>query len=197
LADAIDAICATSGAFWQDDGEQLIFLPPTDRDPVHHFNESNIVSPPVIEPRDLREQPNYFVVQFRDYDDPYLGQTSIEVKREDLIKQFGEIKTVRQLPPMHQSQAQRIAERWARMECDNPEICSLSGDESSLHVLPGDFVTVTHPEANWEYQRCLVLAVVLSAGDEAPDVCEFTLQKITGSLYSDTAHGPRQEALAA
>src|SRR4030095_1830966 len=43
LADALDRICAASGATWQDDGEQIIFLPPTERTPVHHFDESNII----------------------------------------------------------------------------------------------------------------------------------------------------------
>lgn len=195
IADAFDAVTAAAGAVWQDDGEQFIFLSPAVRDPIHHLNSSNIIGTPRVEARDLREQANYFVVEFRDYDDPYLGISSIEVKRDDLIKQVGEIKTTRTLPTMHQSQAQRVAERWARMECDNPVVISVTGDESAIHVLPGDDVTLTHPEGNWTYQRCLVIEAVLASAEEGPDTVELTLQQVESPLYSDTAHGPRQDAL--
>lgn len=195
LADALDQICATAGAFWQDDGEQIIFLPPTERDPVHDFNESNIIAAPQLAPRDLRETPNYFIAEFRDYDDTYLGLASTEVRRDALINQVGEIKSSRALPTMRKSQADRLLERQARLEADNPIVFSLTGDETSIHVLPGDFVTVSHPVTNWTYQRCLVLSVSLSSAEDAPDICEFTMQKVDGALYSDTAHSARQEAL--
>lgn len=195
LADVLDQICASCAGIWQDTGEQIVFLPPTDRDPVHHFNESNIVGAPHVESRDLREQPNLFVFEFRDFDDPFYGKTSIEIRRQDLINQMGEIKSVRALPGMKQSQAQRVGEYQARLECDNPYICTLVGDESSLHVLPGDFVTVSHPVPSWDYQRCLVHSVVNQTAEGSPDTNEFVLQRIDGSLYSDTAHGPRQEPL--
>jgi hypothetical protein len=195
LADALDQICAAAGAFWQDDGERLIFLPPTERAPVHHFNESNIAQPPNVQPRDLRERPNYFIAEYRDFDDDFLGLASVEVRRTDLIAQAGEIKSTRAMPVMRQSQAQRLLERQARLEADNPVLCTLTSDETSIHILPGDFVTVSHPLMDWTYQRCLVLSAVLSDAESAPDTCEFTLQKIDDFLYSDTAHGPRQEAL--
>jgi hypothetical protein len=195
LADALDQICATCGASWQDDGEQIIFLPPSERDPVHHFNESNIIGSFRIQPRDLRDRPNYLVLEYRDFDDTFMGQASVEVRRDRLIKQVGEIKSVRALPPMRKSQADRLLERQARLEADNATIVSFVGDETSIHILPGDFVTVSHVLPGWEYQRCLVVAVSLSSAEDGVDICEFTLQKIDDLLYSDTAHGPRQEAL--
>src|SRR5262245_526278 len=195
LADALDQICATAGAFWQDDGERILFLSPTERDPVHHFNEANIITAPQLAPRDLRERPNYFIAEYRDFDDTYLGLASTEVRRDALIKQVGEIKSSRALPAMRKSQADRLLERQARLEADNPIVFSMTGDETSIHVLPGDFVTVSHPLPNWNYQRCLVLTVSLSSAEDAPDICEFTLQKIDDFLYSDTAHSARQEAL--
>lgn len=196
LADALDRICAASGAIWQDDGEQIIFLPPSERDAVHHFNESNIITGTFgIRPTDLRERPNYFICEFRDFDDTYLGLSSVEVRRESLIKQVGEIKSTRALPNMHQSQAQRLLERMARLEADNPVICTLMGDETAIHILPGDFVTVSHSVTGWTYQRCLVIAVALSSGEAGADVVELTLQAIDNPLYDDTAHGPRQGAL--
>lgn len=195
LADALDQICATAGAFWQDDGEVILFLSAAERDPVHHFDESNIIGGVQIEPRDLRERPNYFITEFRDYDDTFLGLSSVEVRRDQLIKRAGEIKSTRALPVMRKSQADRLTERMARLEADNPNICSLVGDETAIHVLPGDFVTVSHPIPNWTYQRCLVLSVSLSSSEQGVDTVECTLQQIDDFLYSDTAHGPRQEAL--
>lgn len=196
LADAFDQITATAGAIWQDDGEQLIFHSPLDREPVHHFDESNIVGAPRVEPRDLRERPNYFISEFRDYDDVFLGLSSVEVRREGLIAQAGENKSVRAMPVMRQSQAQRLLERQARLESDNPEICTLVGDETAIHLLPGDFVTISHPLTGWTHQRCLVLSINLSSAEDSVDTSEITLQKINDSLYSDTAHGPRQEPLS-
>jgi hypothetical protein len=198
LADALDQICATAGAFWQDDGEKIVFLPPDDtRAPVHHFDESNIVIGSFqIQPRDLRESPNHYTGEFRDIDDTFLGLSSTPpIRRESLITQVGEIKTVRSFTNMHQSQAQRLLERQARLESDNPIICSLGAGPASIHVLPGDFVTVSHSIPGWKYQRCLVLSASLTASEDGPDTCEFTLQRIDDLLYSDTAHSPRQGAL--
>lgn len=195
LADALDQICATAGAFWQDDGEVILFLSAAERDPVHHFDESNIIGGVQVSPRDLRERPNYFITEFRDYDDTFLGLSSTEVRRDALIKRVGEIKSTRAMPVMRKSQADRLTERMARLEADNPNICSLVGDETAIHVLPGDFVTVSHPIPNWNYQRCLVLSVSPSSAEGAPDTVECVVQQIDDFLYSDTAHGPRQEAL--
>lgn len=194
LADALDQICATAGAFWQDDGEKIIFLPPTERDPVHHFTESNS-SNFRIEPRDLRDRPNYLITEYRDFDDTFLGLASTEVRRDSLIARTGEIKSNRAMPPMRKSQADRLTERMARLEADNPNIVSLVGNETSIHVLPGDFVTVSHSIPNWQYQRCLVLSANLSSSESGVDTCEITAQQIDDFLYSDTAHGPRQETL--
>jgi len=197
LADALDRITASCGAWWQDDGEKIMFLSPAERAPVHHFNESNIVGAPHAEPRDLRVQPNVFVAEYRDYDDTYLGIASTPpVRNLDLIKQVGEIKTTRSVTNMKQSQAQRLAARWKRIETDNPVICTLVGDESSIDLLPGDFVMVSHPVLDWNSQLCLVQSITLTSGEDGVDTCEFTLQRIDTALYSDLDHGPRQGAIA-
>lgn len=195
LADALDQICAAAGAFWQDDGERLVFLPPSEREPVHHFDKSNIVVAPDVQPRDLRERFNFFSADVRDLDDVFLGIVPIEVRREELIERVGEIKTQRALPNMNQSQARRLLQRQARLEADNAEICTLAGDETSIHVLRGDFVTVSFKELGWNYQRCLVTGVTVSSAEDGVDTCQFTLQKINDVLYSDTDHEPRQEPL--
>ncbi len=201
LADALDQICATAGAHWQLDGERIIFLPPTERAPVHHFNESNIVRPPRLERRDLRERPNYFTADYRDFDDTFFGLSSVEVRRSELIRKngggdIGTVKTNRAFPPMRKSQADRLLDRQARLEADNPVVASMAGDETSIHVLPGDFVTVSFEAVGWEYQRCLVLSVSISSGEDGVDIVDLTVQKIEDLLYSDFAHGQRQEPLS-
>lgn len=195
LADALDQICATSATWWQDDGEQLIFLPPIDRDPVHHFDESNITGPPRISVIDLRERPNFFIAKYREFDDEFLGEVTSSVKREASIARVGEIKSQRAFTTMPQSQAQRLLARQARLEHDNPVFATLTGDATSIHVLPGDFVTVSHPVPNWVHQVCLVVDITVRSSEDSPDEVEFTLQRIDGELYSDTDHTPIQEAL--
>jgi hypothetical protein len=196
LADALDQICSSCGAFWQDNGKQLVFLPPTEREPVHHFHPGNLLSKGIsVEPRDLRNAHNYLIGEFRDQDDEFLGSDSVEVRVENLIKQYSENKVTHALTSMNRSQAGRLMNLRANLEVNNPNICAFIGNASSYRVLPGDFVTVSHPTTGWNYQRCLVLAATLSSANGAPDTCEFVVQEINGQLYSDTAHGPRQEVL--
>jgi hypothetical protein len=197
LADALDAICSNAGTWWQDDGEKLIFLPPIERDPIHHFNESNCKLPSnPITVRDLRDRPNRFIARCRDVADPSLGIVMIPpIRREGLIQRVGAITSERTFTTMHQSQAMRLLERQARLECDNPITCTLVGDETSIHLLPGDFVTVTHSLLKWEYVRCLVIDTETRGAEASADQTAFTLQRIDGPLYSDTAHQPIQPQL--
>jgi hypothetical protein len=196
LSSALDRICATCGAFWQDDGKQIIFLPPTERDPVHHFHPGNLLSKGIsVEPRDLREAHNHYTGQFRDQDNEFLGLASVEVRLESLIKQSFENKVTHSLPSMNQSQARRLMTMRARLESENPNICGFIGDASSYRVLPGDFVTVSHPTTGWNYQRCLVLTATLGSAENGADICQFTAQQFDGPLHKDTDHLPRQEAL--
>lgn len=195
LADALDQICGLSATFWQDDGEQLLFVPPGDQLPVHHFNESNITRAPQVSPQDLRQTPNFFVARYREFDDEFLGEVSTSVKREDTIRRLGEVRSQRSFANMRQSQAQRLLERQARIEHDNPVFCSLTGDATSVHVIPGDFVTVSHSLPRWDHQLCLVVDITVQGAETSADEVEFTLQQISGDLYSDTAHTPVQEAL--
>jgi hypothetical protein len=63
-------------------------------------------------------------------------------------------------------------------------------------VLPGDYVTVSHPVPNWHYQPCLVLEIAADSGEKAADEIDFTLQAIDSPiLYSDDDHTPEQEEL--
>jgi hypothetical protein len=195
LADALDQITGLSATFWQDEGEKLLFRPPDNQAPVHHFDESNIKQPPTITPQDLRQIPNFFIAKYREIDDEFLGEVTTDVKRQDSINRVGEIKTTRTFATMRQSQAQRLLERQARIEHDNPIFCTLVGNATSIKVLPGEFVSVSHPVPDWDHQLCLVVDITVRSMEDSPDEIEFILQKIDGPLYDDTAHTPVQEAL--
>jgi hypothetical protein len=195
LADALDRICAMAGAWWQDDGEQLFFYGPGERDPVHHFNEGNIIGAPRLIPTDLRERPNRFIARFRELDDEFLGEVTAEIRREEAIRRVSEVKSERQFSNMRQSQAQRLLERQARLEADNPYFVTLIGDESSLHLLQADFCTVSHSLLKWEWVKCLVTEIEVQSAEDSPDNVAFTLQRIDGPIYSDTAHTPVQQTL--
>lgn len=204
LASALDQITASSGAFWQDDGEQFQFVTPAPHDPVHHFHydptartaRSNIIASSVSQsPSDIRSRPNYLVAKFRDLNDPYLAEVSVVAKRPELIAKVGIVKSERQFPNMNYSQAFRLLERQLRIESDNPFTVNLRGDGSSMHVLPGDYVTVTHPVLGYVYQKCLVLSASPDSAEKTADEVDFTLLVLRDELYSDTAHKPIQEAL--
>lgn len=198
LATALDAICASCGAFWQDDGEQFIFLPPTESTPLHHFTIQNILSGSVsFERRDARERPNRLTAVFRDLDNEFLQEgASLEVKRDVLIEAYGildgpELK----LPNMRQSQAQRLLQRQLRLLSDFPLTINLSGFGDSFHLLPGDFVTLTHSLLGFTSEKCLVTEVVDEAAESEPDVRRFVLLHTPTPLYKDTDHTAIQAAV--
>lgn len=197
LAEALDQICATCAATWQLDGGRIIFLPFNEREPIHHFDASNIIAASDVEPRDLRQRPNYIILKYRELSDAFMGLITSEARREALRRQAGEIKSERFMPPMNKSQGDRLAEFQMRFESDSDQQWLIRGDEKSMRVLPGDYVTVSHPLTGWgAYQRCVVLAATLTSAEEAPDHSDFLIQKIDRPLIDDTAHGPKQLKLA-
>lgn len=203
LATALDQICASAGAQWQDDGEQFQFVTAAAHSPVHHFHydptdtkKSNIVAGSVTQsPSDIRTRPNYVVAKFRDIDDPYLTEVSVVAKRPKLRWRAGTVRSERQFPNMNYSQAFRLLERQLRIESDNPFTVTLRGMGDSMHVLPGDYVTVTHPVLGMIFQKCWVLSASYDSAEKAADETDFTLLVINEELYSDADQKPVQEAL--
>ncbi len=200
LADALNAICATCATLWQDDGQRIKFIPPNNTTIEHHFDESNIVSGSFsITPRDLRERPNYIVAEFRDMDDQYLAPTKTPpAYRQDLIDKVGRVRPPnRPFANMNRSQAERLLQRQLRLETDNPNIVNLRGMGDSFHVLPGDYVTLSHSITGWQYKKCLVLDVSVDSAEKAADEVDFMLQAIDSPyLYSDTDHTKKQSEVA-
>ena len=214
LGDALDAICGMAASWWQDDGEQISFHLPNDMTPVHHFHYQDVDSAGIerrsnikensfqLSPVDSRSLFSVFVAKFRDLDDEYLTESQVTIKlngengTENLVARIGEIQTERVFPPMRGSQARRLLRRQARIEAENRMVFSLTGFGDSFHVLPGDFVTVTHPQAKFKSQLALVVDASYETAEAAPDEVTFTCLKIDSDyLYSDEDHAPVQEAL--
>lgn len=197
LADALTAVTSASAAYWQDDGEVIRFVIAPDTERRHHFTESNIVAGSLqVYPRDVREMPNKLIAKFRDLDDEFLSETSVEARRDALIDRYGENDTgVRYFPNMNRSQAQRLLERQLRIETDNPILVELKGQGDSMHLLPGDFVYVSHPALGWEYVSCVIIEASDESAEQSADERSFLMQRIDGSIYNDTDHDVRQEAV--
>lgn len=206
MAQALDEICGASFTGWQDEGEQIVFVPPKwPPNVVHHFHPGNIVKggEPQRSTESLDARPNRVIVYFRDVEGEFHEPASIETRddtalaqlREDSINRVGEVRSEHAIGGATFSQAGRMAEYIARLEHDNPVKVGLVGNATSLHVLPWDFVTVSHPVLGWTYQLCLVRSVTIRGAENSADEAEFTLQAINGQLYSDAAHKPRQGAL--
>lgn len=201
LADGLSLICSTAATIWQDDGEKISFVLPTDTTPVHHFTDgvmtgtlSNIVQDSFsLTPTDLRDRPSRLIGKFRDVQDDYLVEAQEESKREALEAKGATPETQpRQMPNSNRSQAQRILERQIRIEADNPIFLELKGQGDSFHVLPGDYVLVSHSAVNWLGVRCLVISATDESAEKAADERTFSLQRVDGDLYSDADQHPIQ-----
>jgi hypothetical protein len=195
LSDALDMLVATSCCRWQDDGTSIRFLLPGQQDDFsditveHVFRSDNVVYGSLKSyVRELRAVPRHLVAKFRDLDDPYLTETRTgSIKDEFLIAAYGDLRDERSFPNMTHSQAQRILAYQYRMENSYREIVELTGDGSSIHLLPGDMVKIDMGDYfNDGYY--LVLDVTNFSGERTPDETAFRLLQVRGRLYSDSDH---------
>jgi hypothetical protein len=186
-----------AGAIWQDDGKTLRFITPELTPAVHSFDMSNIVRDTFsFSGIDLRDRPNRLQAKFRNLDDPYLLEVSTQTDRTDLQERAGIIDPgVQTWPAMTYSQAQRLLERQMRLASDYNVTAQFRGQGNSLHVLPGDYVTVTHPIAQWQDVNCIVLQATDESAEKAADERAYTVQRIDGPIYLDTDHRPTQPAI--
>ncbi len=198
LADALNAAMATCGGVWQDDGEKIVFIRANETIPVHHFTEKNVVNGSIkFAQKGVLDRPNLARVKFRDLDNEFLSEASVQSDRENLQELVGIIEaSAKLLPNCNYSQAQRLLERQMRLDTDNPFTLELQALGDSFHVLPGDYVWATLPLAGLDYAKCLVIEASDDPAEKAPDLRSFVLQKIDGDLYRDTDHKPIQKAVA-
>lgn len=189
---ALDLCCLVSCTRWQDDGDKIKFLLPTDTTSVHTFRANNIVLSKIrVVPSDIQAAPRHILAKFRDVLDEYFTEGSAEVRRDLLINAYGDRVTTRAFPNMNHSQAQRIIAYQMRLESDYFFFVELSAAGDSMHVLPGDFVTIQIGDLFID-GNYLVNETSDNSPESTPDERQFRLQKITGSLYSDSDHAPIQ-----
>ena len=204
MAQVLDDVCGQSFAGWQDDGEQIIFIPLSEsREPVHHFHPGNIVRAPERSTQKLRSRPNRVILRYRDTESEFHEEAAVEPPddtaeaglRQDSIAKVGEIRSDRAVGGMTASQAQRLAEFTARFLHDNAVRINLVGNATAIHLLKWDLVTVSHAVLGWDHQLCLVLSSRVRSARNSADEVEVDLLKIDGALNDDGAHRARQEAL--
>lgn len=200
LVSALSIICQTGCTHWQDDGQKIVFLPvlnnavlgPLTSNPVHTFTESNSRALSVVNV-DRRQLPTGYIATFRDIDDPYMTETSVDYYDEDLETNIGAANRVDlNLPPMKRSQAERIC--YYRTVLDG--VCATSVEwigygDSSL-VLPGDYVSIGHdvvigsgPTDNY--------IVLVTLAEDLPDTDGPGMRRFQGKLlvkapYRDDTH---------
>jgi hypothetical protein len=212
LATALDAICATAGTTWQDDGEKIRFSVPTNQTATFHFSDGSDGQPANIldgtfrySARALEERPNILQCNFRNTLDEFLFPSSEITERELLQDRVGLVDPgARQFANMTYSQAQRLLERQLRIETDNPILAEFSADGSSFPVLPGDYVTIAESltiqapssRPRPRPQRTEFKYIVIEATDESfedtADSRSFIVQRIDSFLYADSDHRPVQ-----
>jgi hypothetical protein len=196
LPEALDSVCVISCTRWQDDGEKIQFLLPTDATIQHTFRPSNVVQGSVkAYPIDVQAAPRHILVKFRDPLDEFVSETSVESKRDLLIDAFGDLISTRYFPNMNHSQAQRIVEYMFRLETDFARRVELTAAADSLHLLPGDFVALDLGDSNLD-GNYLILEASDNSAERTPDEREFKLQRIEGALYSDSDHRPIQRPVS-
>lgn len=149
LANALSRICLTACTFWQDTGDKIRFLLPientvTPYTPVFTFTVSNCRAVAVIA-NDRTQLPTGFVATFRDINDQYMTETTVEWVDETLESEVGINRQTLDLPPMHRNQAERICAFRLALDGTFTTDIEWTAYGGAGAVLPGDIVKITHP----------------------------------------------------
>ena len=204
MVTSLDRICQISCADWQWSGlgtntyrnDKVRFMSPADRAPVFTFNLAETgMGSLKTQPVDRRSRPNQVIVNFRDRDDPYLGEAPpVILNREKLQSDDGQIKAQTiEGGTMHRNQAQRVASFFARVLCDMDQMATLTASPKSYFVLPGDVFNVTNPMPDWTDVQFIVRKKMETVESALGD--NLLAQLYTNGLYSDTDYAPLPLAL--
>lgn len=200
LVSALTIVTQTGCTYWQDDGQKIVFLPvltnnvldPTTSAPVCTFTNANAKNIVILN-NDRRQLPTGYIARFRDVDDAYMTETSVEYIDEDLESRIElENRVEINLPPMKRSQAERIC--YYRTVLDG--VCATGvqwlgyGDSST--VLPGDYVSIGHDMIIGAGPTSNYIVLVTEAEDlpetDGPGIRRFSGKLIVKAPYKDTAH---------
>jgi hypothetical protein len=150
LIGALTQVTQASCTFWQDTGTTIKFLLPivssslTNGNEQITFTESNCRNVTLVA-NDRRALPTGYIARFRDLDDEYMGEVTVEVFSDTLETNTGGQNRVEfGLPPMTRSQAERVC-NW-RLQLDgvyNTDV-EVIGYGSASAIVPGDLVKIDH-----------------------------------------------------
>lgn len=190
-------VTQTSCTFWQDTGAKIKFLLPvvtsslTNGNEQITFTESNCRSVTLIA-NDRRALPTGYIARFRDLDDEYMGEVTVEVFSDTLeTVTGGQNRSEFALPPMTRSQAERVC-NW-RLQLDgvyNADV-ELIAYGSASAILPGDLAKIDHEVL--QNSNAPVSWLFITEAEDLPEESGPSLRRVRGrilsdGLYSDTAH---------
>jgi hypothetical protein len=198
ISEALNQITLSTCSFWQDSGDKIVFKLPIEAnsdgyDSVYDFDDSNCQNLTIFS-QDQGSFPTGYKATFRDLNDPFMAEVSVEWVDFDLEQSFGKNRVNIQLPPMQKSQAERICSYLLKLEGNRPglEFVSFGG---SCAVLPGDIVKITHPLIPYELDDVpnTTYLLVTNTSDlpeeEGPSIRRVRGKRLTiDGFYSDLNH---------
>lgn len=196
IADALTAVTTTTCSFWQDSGDKVVFLLPIEAapggyTPVYTFTANNCRNVSIIA-NDRTSLPTGFTATFRDINDPYMSEATVEWVDDASEAEIGRNRVDIQLPPMHRSQAERICSYRLALDSKFSTDIEWVGFGGSVAVLPGDIVKITHPVLPFTNGTETNTAFVLVTNTEdLPENDGASVRRIRGrritteGLYSD------------
>lgn len=176
------AILFTCNGGVQDANGQLSFFIIDDLTPSFDFDETNIVKNtfkfyPRYSQQELLQLPNRFIADGRDLDSRYLEKFDppLFYDVEELQAMAGRVieETVA-VGNATRWQALKNLAHYAKLKTA-PMYCEFGGMPSTLAVLPGDLVTVTHSIPDWNDKEFLCVEATDRSIDSAADERIFKL----------------------
>lgn len=199
IVTALSVVTQTACTYWQDDGQKIVFLPvidnavidPNTTSPVHTFTTSNARNLSVIN-NDRRQLPTGYTAKFRDIDDEYMTEVSVEYFDAELEDQVGAPNRIEiSLPPMKRSQAERICHYRTVLD----GVCSvgieLIGYGDCSRVLPGDYIAIGHElvkTVDTDNYTALVTEAEDLPDSDGPGLRRIQAKLLKRAPYKDTAH---------
>lgn len=199
LPTALTLVTQTGCTHWQDDGLKIQFLPVIDDTvmsalTVATYTDSNCRNLSLIN-NDRRQLPTGYIARFRDIDDQYMSEVTVEYFNASLEAETGgENRTEIALPPMTRSQAERICYWRTMLDGVNASAVEFYAFADTSEVLPGDLIAVAHssvvdldiPETS------PYIALVTETEDlpesDGPGIRRIQAKILMSTPYSDTAH---------
>lgn len=201
LKAVFDRITQLTCSDWQEVKGKYRFIPAVNRDPDYTFDLSKVTQDFVFKALKKSERPNGVIVSYRDIDDPFLEDAEpVIVKRDALITADDGIENFLEINGgvCNKSQAERVANYWAKVRCDLLDFAlNISGHPSSYKMLPADIALLSHTTPNWTNKRVKIVKKLEredrqsnAAGIEKFDAYRFNFQLEPVNPYSDTDHTP-------